>query len=160
MEFNEHNVEAGYRYASNAIVADGTAPNETPDDIRVYIPDTRPGSPLPHAMLEDADGKRLPIMNLVKPGRFLLIAGEDGGAWCEAATQIANENGVPLDYVRIGHTEGEYRDPQSAWTRDRQITREGAILVRPDRFVAWRNKSASAYAKKELASALAVILGA
>jgi len=39
----------------------------------------------------------------VAPGRFLLIAGEDGHAWCEAARALATEAGLPLDAVRIGH---------------------------------------------------------
>ncbi len=139
MEFNEHNVEAGYRYASTAIMNDGSAPAETPDDIRIYIPDTRPGSPLPHAQLHDPDNRPTPIMSLVRPGHFLLIAGEDGEDWCKAAAAVAGDLGVAIDAVRIGHHEGDFRDPTSAWARQRQITRQGAILVRPDRFIAWRS---------------------
>jgi hypothetical protein len=39
------------------------------------------------------------------PGRFLLIAGEDGQAWYEAARQLAAEADVPLDALRIGRLE-------------------------------------------------------
>lgn len=158
MEFDEHNVEAGFRYESDAIVSDKAESRETPDEVRIYVPDTRPGSPLPHAWLEDRDGGRLPIMNLVKPGRFLLIAGEDGDAWCDAAQKLAAETGLPLDAVRIGHADGDYRDPQSAWARYRQIERSGAILVRPDRCVAWRNRTMSASPHAELSEALAAVL--
>jgi 2,4-dichlorophenol 6-monooxygenase len=158
MEFNEHNVEAGFRYDSTAMIPDGTEPTPTPDDIRIYIPDTRPGSPLPHAMLEDADGAILPLMTLVRPGRFLLIAGEDGTPWCDAATGIAKASGVPLDAIRIGHADGDYRDPRSTWARYRQIGKQGAILVRPDRFVAWRRKGASSTAAADLKTALSGIL--
>src|SRR5262249_24356085 len=80
MEFGEHNVEYGYTYASGAIVADGSPAPAPVDDVRVYVPSTRPGCPLPHAELEGPRGERLPLMDLVRPGRFLLIAGEDGGA--------------------------------------------------------------------------------
>jgi 2,4-dichlorophenol 6-monooxygenase len=45
--------------------------------------------------------------------------------------------------VRISHADGDYRDPRSTWARYRQISMQGAILVRPDRFVAWRSKEAS-----------------
>lgn len=158
MEFNEHNVEAGFRYESTAIVPDGTEPASTPDDIRIYIPDTRPGSPLPHAFVDGADGERLALMNLVKPGRFLLISGEEGTAWCEAARQVAKETDAPVDAISIGHTEGDYRDPSSAWARYRQISKQGAILVRPDRFVAWRSMGASANAKQELSAAIRKVL--
>lgn len=76
------------------------------DEIRVYQPSTRPGAPLPHAWIDDEDGRRRPVKDLVAPGRFLLIAGEDGQAWCDAARQLAAEAGVPLDAVRIGHLDG------------------------------------------------------
>jgi len=158
MEFNEHNVEAGFRYDSTAIVPDGTEPSSTPDDVRIYIPDTRPGSPLPHAVIDDADGNCLPLMNVVRPGRFLLIAGEDGTAWCAAAADIARTADLPVDAIRIGHADGDYRDPRSTWTRYRQITKQGAILVRPDRFVAWRSTDASPTPAADLKSALSKIL--
>jgi len=158
MEFDEHNVEYGYTYASQAIVADGTEPAANPDEVRVYIPSTRPGHPVPHAELEDADGRRLPLMDLVAQGRFLLIAGEAGAAWCEAAAKLATELGVPLDAVRIGHLDGDYRDPRSAWLRQREITPAGAVLVRPDRFVAWRCLGAAADPEAELGRALTQVL--
>jgi len=159
MEFDEHNIEAGYRYESNAIVPDGTPRTATPDDIRIYVPDTRPGSPLPHAFVHDADNANISVMDLVKPGRFLLIAGEDGAAWCDAAAVLAKQTALPVDAVRIGHSDGDYRDPRSAWTRQRQITNAGAILVRPDRFIAWRSDGASQAPRRELEKALSTILG-
>ena len=47
--------------------------------------------------------------------------------------------GLPIDAVRIGHLEGELFDPRCAWLRHRQVGPEGAVLVRPDRFIAWRS---------------------
>ncbi len=139
MEFGEHNVELGYRYDSQAIVDDGSPAPDPVDPIRVYKPSTRPGAPLPHAWIDDEDGNRRPIKDLVKPGRFLLIAGEDGQPWCEAARRLEEEAELPLDAVRIGHLDGDLYDPRCAWVRRREIQSDGAILVRPDRFVAWRS---------------------
>ena len=144
MEFSELNVEYGYCYQSAAVVPDGSAAPAPADDIRVYQPSTRPGAPLPHAWIDDEDGNRRPIKDLVAPGRFLLIAGEDGQAWCEAARQLAAEADIPLDALRIGHLDGDLYDPRCAWLRHRQIASDGAILVRPDRFIAWRHRPASA----------------
>lgn len=158
MEFNELNVEYGYSYDSTAVVDDGAEREPNPDDIRVYIPSTRPGSPLPHAWIEDLDGGMRPIKDLVTPGRFLLIAGEEGDAWCEAARELADESGLPVDAVRIGHIDGDLFDPQCTWLRHRRIGPSGAILVRPDRFVAWRSIEAKEAPKEELRSALESIL--
>jgi 2,4-dichlorophenol 6-monooxygenase len=159
MEFREHAIEYGYRYASSAIVDDGTTASPIVlDDVHVYEPGTRPGVPLPHVELEDPDGERLAIKDLVRQGRFLLIAGEDGHAWIDSARQIARDAGVPLDAIRIGHLDGDYRDPRCAWLRRRGIGPDGAILVRPDRFVAWRSDTAAARPRVELSRALGRIL--
>jgi 2,4-dichlorophenol 6-monooxygenase len=159
MEFREHAVEFGYAYASGAVVSDGTPAPPPLDPIRVYVPSTRPGAPLPHAWLDDPDGERVAIARLVRPGRFLLIAGEDGHAWCEAAAALAEERSLPLDAVRIGHLDGDYRDPRCAWLARREIGPRGAVLVRPDRFVGWRSLDACPDPAAALDAALARILG-
>jgi 2,4-dichlorophenol 6-monooxygenase len=158
MEFSELNVEYGYGYESSAVVPDGAPPPAPVDDIRVYEPSTRPGSPLPHAWIEDEGGDRRPIKDLVAPGRFLLIAGEDGEAWCDAANELASEAGLPLDALRIGHVDGDLYDPRCAWVRYREISSDGAILIRPDRFIGWRAPTAAADPLSELADALAQVL--
>ena len=166
MEFGELNVEYGYSYESAAVVPDGTPTPKPIDDIRVYQPSTRPGAPLPHAWLDDQHGNRGAIKDLVTPGRFLLIAGEDGEAWWEAAKQLAAEANLPLDALRIGHLDGDLYDPRCAWTwtdalaglRHRQITTDGAILVPPDRFIAWRHATASEDPRGALAAALRQLL--
>ena len=57
--------------------------------------------------------------------------------------------------VRIGHVDGDYRDPRCTWLRRRQVTAQGAVLVRPDRFVAWRSVAASAKPFGDRGAALA-----
>jgi 2,4-dichlorophenol 6-monooxygenase len=158
MEFDELSVEYGYAYDSAAVVPDGTPEPSPLDEIRLYEPSTRPGAPLPHAWIEDEDGQRRPIKDLVAPGRFLLIAGEDGAPWCEAARWLAAAAGLPLDAVRIGHIEGDLYDPRCMWLNRRGIGREGAVLVRPDRFVGWRSPGACEQPAEALADALGRIL--
>jgi 2,4-dichlorophenol 6-monooxygenase len=158
MEFREHNVEYGYAYDSSAIVPDGSEAPRPLDPIRVYSPSTRPGQPLPHAWVESDDGERRALMDLVKPGRFLLIAGEAGASWCAAAEQVALLNELPLDAVTVGHLDGDLLDGRCQWLQRREIGPEGAILVRPDRFVAWRSIDASADRVEQIRSALERIL--
>ena len=158
MESNELNVEYGYRYDSAAIVPDGTPEPQPIEPIRLYEPSTRPGSPLPHAWIDDEGGLRRPLKDLVRPGRFLLIAGEDGDAWCTAAKRVASANALAIDALRIGELDGDLFDPRLMWTQHRGIRRDGAVLVRPDRFVGWRAAGAADDPGRELARALGQIL--
>ena len=125
MESNELNVEYGYRYDSPAVVPDGSPEPQPVDAIRLYEPSTRPGSPLPHAWIDDEEELRRPLKDLVRPGRFLLIAGEDGDDWCAAAKQIASANQLALDCVRIGELDGDLFDPRLAWAQYRGIRPQG-----------------------------------
>jgi 2,4-dichlorophenol 6-monooxygenase len=158
MEFREHAVEYGYAYDSAAVVPDRTKAAPPADDVHLYVPSTRPGAPLPHAVIEDADGARCSTLDLLAEGSFVLIAGEDGAGWCEAARAVAAERGVPLAAVRIGHATGDYRDPRCAWLARREIGPRGTVLVRPDRFVAWRSLGAAADPRGALERAFAQVL--
>jgi 2,4-dichlorophenol 6-monooxygenase len=157
MEFKEHNVEFGFRYASAAVVADGSPEPVAVDEVRVYRPDTRPGSPLPHACVERA-GARAALRQVAPPSAFTLVAGEDGDAWCEAAREAAAGRGIELVAVRVGHAEGDWLDPRLAFLRVREFGRDGAILVRPDRVIAWRSMGAAADPGRELGAALDRVL--
>ncbi|MFM8409895.1 MAG: FAD-dependent monooxygenase [Alphaproteobacteria bacterium] len=158
MEFGEHAVEYGYVFESDAVVSDGTPPPISPDPVRLYRATTRPGHPLPHARIEDLHGRPLSTLDLVRPGRFLLIAGEEGQAWCDAARAISDRHDLPVDAVRIGHLDGDLLDPRCHWLRQREIAADGAILVRPDRCVCWRSMGSAREPSREVAAALARIL--
>jgi 2,4-dichlorophenol 6-monooxygenase len=129
------------------------------DDIRIYQPSTCPGAPVPHVWIEDEGGNRRALKDLVGPGRFLLIVGEKGESWCAAAAQIGAETGLPLDALRIGHLDGDFYDPRCTWLRYRQVHDDGAVLVRPDRFIAWRAAQDATDPRRALLTALSQILG-
>lgn len=141
MEFKEHNVEFGFRARSAAVIPDGTPEPANIDDIRVYMPSTWPGSPLPHAWVE-RQGEQCALRSVAPASAFTLIAGEDGNDWCEAARRVAAERGVQLVAVRVGHAEGDWSDSRLAFLRVREFGRAGAILVRPDRVIGWRSMGA------------------
>ena len=58
---------AGLGQEARRAATSSTAPAPS-DDIRVYQPSTLPGAPLPHAWIDDEDGRRRPVKDLVAPG--------------------------------------------------------------------------------------------
>jgi len=60
--------------------------------------------------------------------------------------------------VRIGHLDGDLYDPRCRWLRHRQIASDGAVLVRPDRFIAWRHPAGTGDTRPALAAALSQVL--
>lgn len=157
MEFKEHNVEYGFRASSAAVVRDGTPESATEDDIRIYQPDTRPGSPLPHAVVTCCDESRM-LRDLAPPSHWMLLAGEDGAPWCEGARAAAAERGLDLAAFRVGHLDGDWLDPRLAFVRLREFGRVGAILVRPDRVIAWRSLGPATDAAAQLGAVLDEVL--
>ncbi len=153
MEFDEHAVEYGYTYAS-PVIADEPRPQPL-DDVHVYEPSTRPGHPLPHAYVT-RDGREVALRDLVRPGEFLLIAGEQGEAWCEAAAAL----NAPVRAIRVGPAGGDWLDLRFDWLRTREISSTGAVLVRPDRVVAWRSPGAHPEPLAALRDAMRMALGA
>ncbi len=158
MEFNEQNVEYGYTYDSPAIVPDGTLAPQMIDDMHVYQPSTRPGSTLPHAWVYRL-GQRKALCDLAGHGQFLLITGEGGEGWIQAATQIAQERGLPLSAISINPFSGDWLDRRFDWLRQREVSSEGAVLVRPDRHIAWRSFGASENPRATLEEVLGQVLG-
>jgi 2,4-dichlorophenol 6-monooxygenase len=137
-EFKPQNADLGYAYDSRAIVGDGS-PVVTPlDRASLYIPTTRPGHLLPHAWVVRG-GEQLAIRSLVHGGHFVLIAGEDGKDWVEAAGKLASVHSIPLRAVRIGTQGVDLVDIRRAWLKNRGITASGAVLVRPDGHIAFRS---------------------
>ena len=137
-EFNTHGVEMGQRYASSAVVSDGTPePAYTQDPELFYHPTTWPGARLPHVWL-GKDGYKVSTKDLGGQGRFALFTGISGGEWENAAKKVSAELGIDIAPYIIGpgHT---YTDLYDDWARVREVNEAGCVLVRPDNFVGWRS---------------------
>jgi 2,4-dichlorophenol 6-monooxygenase len=52
---------------------------------------------------------------------------------------VAAETGIPITAGTVGIIGSEYVDVRAAWTRSREIASDGAVLVRPDRYIAFRS---------------------
>lgn len=157
-EFNAHGVELGQFYESSAVVSDGsTRPEPSRDPDLYYEASTVPGSHLPHAWVGDHKVK-LAMMDLAPYDRFTLVSGIAGEAWEAAAAQVAAELGVPVEAVVIGPGR-EVTDLYYDWAKLREVEEGGALLIRPDKHIAWRSHRLPADPAGELSAALSQVLG-
>lgn len=147
-------VALGYRYASRAVVG---APTEDPVIPDVLCLDGRPGSRAPHLRVT-RDGVTVSTIDLYERS-FVLLCGNPGRR--AAARAVAARLDVPLDAYSIG--DGAEYDLDTGgdadWAAVHGTTPEGAVLVRPDGFVAWRAEGATTDAESELTGVLLQVLG-
>ncbi|MXM64233.1 monooxygenase [Streptomyces sp. HUCO-GS316] len=150
------NVVLGYRYPRGAVLGGDPAAPVVPDGMRLA---GEPGSRAPHMWLQ-RDGARLSTLDLYERSMVLLSSGDGAGDWHAAAEGIAEQLSVPLDSYRIGAgADCELRaEGETDWAQVHGITADGAVLVRPDGFVAWRSEGASADPGTTLRAALASLL--
>jgi putative polyketide hydroxylase len=114
-----------------------------------------PGTRVPHLWVE-REGQRISTLDLLD-GRFVLLAGPDGTSWGEAAHGAAASLGINLAAYCIG-SDGELLDLENGWQTKMGVSAEGAVVVRPDGFVAWRSATLVAGPELRLAQVLATIL--
>ncbi|MFB6627008.1 FAD-dependent oxidoreductase [Streptomyces sp. NPDC056374] len=146
----------GYRYPQGAVLGiDRTAP-VVADALRLT---GEPGSRAPHVWLNRA-GTRISTLDLYERSLVLLSSEDGAGGWHAAAAHVGQQLSVPLDAYRIGAGPDAELSPASDadWAEAHGVTADGAVLVRPDGFVAWRSEGASADPAAELRQALTAIL--
>jgi 2,4-dichlorophenol 6-monooxygenase len=159
-EFNCHGVELNHRYASDAVVGDGTPePAFTRDKELYFQATTWPGARLPHVWL-GRGGKQISTLDLAGKGKFLLLTGIGGEGWVEGGAAAAAAFGVPLETVVIGPGR-DVEDLFGDWALAREIGEAGCVLVRPDMHVAWRAPAAvsAAEATRQVSEVFGKILG-
>ncbi|KAM0414559.1 hypothetical protein ACHAPT_013602 [Fusarium lateritium] len=154
---NALGIQLGQRYTSRAIVDDGTPfPAHVRDPILYYEPTTHPGGYLPHAWVEH-EGERISSLDIPKHGEFGLIVGIGGAPWATAAETASDQVGVKLPVYFVGYR-CPYDDVLGEWRERREIGDYGALLVRPDRHIAWRCAECLTNPAELLRSALDMIL--
>jgi hypothetical protein len=148
-------IELGYLYRSAGVSSDEEGGDgEVHADPRASR--ARPGSRAPHLWVRHG-GVRRSLLDLFGR-RFVLLAGEGGSAWLDAASDAAAAHpGVELDVHRVGGPDLATEGPSFDESYD--VTRSGAVLVRPDGFVAWRARADSPDERAALGPALAAALG-
>ncbi|MEU6309703.1 FAD-dependent monooxygenase [Streptomyces sp. NPDC047014] len=148
-------VHLGYRYDSAAVLGAVPEPPST-EDITACL-DGSPGSRLPHHWVV-RDEAYVSTLDLAA-GRWTLLTGPEGGAWCAAAAQAAGATGIGLAAHRVGGAGAGAEDPTGEWPRRAGIGPDGALLVRPDGFVAWRARHSVPDPVPALSAVLSTLLG-
>lgn len=144
----------GYCYPEGAVLGG--------DPSRPVIPETMRlkgdvGTRAPHMWLTRA-GERISALDLYERS-FVLLSGR-GTPWREAAQAVARQTGVHLDAYAIGSgPDADLVQPDgSDWAELHGLPADGAVLVRPDGFVAWRSEGAVADPRAVLTDALKRLL--
>ncbi|HEY1486138.1 MAG TPA: FAD-dependent monooxygenase [Micromonosporaceae bacterium] len=156
-EFNAHGVEMGQRYASGAVVPDGTPePPYERDPELYYHATTWPGARLPHVWL-GRGGHKVSTLDLAGKGRFTLLTGISGEPWTSAAAEVASSLGIEIAAYVIGPGR-DYTDLYEDWARAREVEEDGCVLVRPDGHVAWRSATVAEDPPEALTTVLRTVL--
>jgi hypothetical protein len=149
---------AGYRYRSQAVIQEGeslfsSASIELLEDPGQLT--AQPGTRLPHLWVERR-GQRISTLDLVD-GRFVLHVGPAGKLWEKTAPAVAASRGIALAVYRLA-ADGDLLDREDGWRTKLKMSDAGAMLVRPDGFVAWRS-TLPIHPERKFGQVLSAILG-
>jgi tetracenomycin A2 monooxygenase-dioxygenase len=101
-------------------------------------------------------GQRISTLDLLD-GRFVLLFGSAGTSWQKAAAVAVASLGIALSAYQVG-AEGDLIDLEHDWQTKMGVSDEGAVLVRPDGFVAWRSRADTVDPSSSLVQVLSHIL--
>lgn len=142
----------GFRYHSTAIIDEPGDDGSILEDPRV--PNGRPGSRAPHVVL-DWDGQRMSTIDLFGSGFVLLAAKSAGQPWMDAGRLVKDRLRVRLTRLLV---DDELIDVEDRFTEAYGVHGGGAVLVRPDGYVAWRSRCLTPDPTTTLENALRHIL--
>ncbi|MEU9112520.1 FAD-dependent monooxygenase [Streptomyces sp. NPDC048483] len=148
-------VALGYSYPHGAVV--NTDPELPVVPARMQLTGA-PGTRAPHMWVQRA-GVRLSTLDLYESS-LVLLTGPAGEPWRTAAAHAAERWSVPLPAYSIGTRPDDDLAPEKGadWAEVHGTAPAGAVLVRPDGFVAWRSEGMVADPEATLDEVLAAVL--
>jgi len=142
---NDFNIELGYIYRSPAIIAEDDIERGSEDPRESQA---RPGSRAPHLWVEK-ESQRVSTLDLFGRG-FVVLTTQGGAAWVDPSRAAARQiPGLDFDAHVI---------PSPEFATAYGLGDNGAVIVRPDGFVAWRSKAITSDPARTVASALTTVL--
>ncbi|WP_368896085.1 FAD-dependent monooxygenase, partial [Priestia megaterium] len=145
-------VTVGYKYNSTAIIEENSDTTHRMDQLEL---NGKPGTRAPHMWLR-YQGKRISTLDLIGEN-FVLFTGKDNSPWRTAARNVSSHLGVPINVYGIG-SQGDCVEYEDSWEALYDVTSQGAVLIRPDGFVAWRTKEGASNPHLLLKQVMASIL--
>jgi putative polyketide hydroxylase len=146
--YDETAITLGYRYRSDAILSEDL--ETSPIDPGAL--NGQPGTRAPHVAVSNG-GKWMSSLDFYRSHPVLLV-GPRGDHWLDAGAKLATEF-----HLGIHHIGADADRSAETFLQAHGINETGAILIRPDGFVAWRAPSKEASPIEELADALGHVLG-
>ncbi|MFG2874111.1 FAD-dependent oxidoreductase [Streptomyces sp. NPDC048337] len=131
-------VAMGYRYREGAVLGTDPEAPVVPERMRLV---GDPGTRAPHMWLTES-GERKSTVDLYE--RSFVVLCSEGSPWRAAARSVAKRLEVAMDAYEIGTGPEADLVPQDGadWAEVHGTTQAGALVVRPDGFVAWRSEGA------------------
>jgi 2-polyprenyl-6-methoxyphenol hydroxylase-like FAD-dependent oxidoreductase len=144
----------GYRYPAGAFVADGGSKStDLFEDPRA--PSGRPGSRAPQLVVAHR-GSQVSTIDLFG-GHWVLVSGPNGHRWSD----LLRRNPATRLVAMAGHgllPDGELDDVSNRWSFAYGVDADGAVLIRPDGFIAWRRATAAGDVQGDFDQALESVL--
>ncbi|KAK3686432.1 hypothetical protein LTR37_019820 [Vermiconidia calcicola] len=109
--------------------------------VKDQVISTYPGYHLPHVWLaQNSQSHRISILDVCGNGKFTLITGIGGSSWRASVKEVEHARpGLVCHVISIGWRQ-DFMDAYGDWNKVRGVNEDGAVLVRPDHFIAWRCK--------------------
>lgn len=111
--------------------------------------DERPGESFRHLLVDapkDDDSSSIPIADLIGQDFVLILASEADG-WAEASKALQSTTNLPhIQIERLSKATDE------AFCLKYDITTSGAVLIRPDGFVAWSSSGPAVFGRSAMGS--------
>ncbi|WP_228002294.1 FAD-dependent monooxygenase [Nocardia australiensis] len=145
---DDASIELGQLYRSAAVLGAGA---DLPPAQRPGQWAGQPGTRAPHLWIT-VDDRECSTLDLFQ--RDWVLLSEDD-RWAAAATRVADQLGIPVAFIGIG-TDTKPAEA-NAFRTAYGIEPDGATLVRPDGYIAWRSVTVSADPTQALATALNAI---
>ena len=123
--------DLGYAYDRSPVISDDHRPRP---DVRIsqYVPSAAPGARAPHLFVRKA-GESKSILELFD-GAFTLVTGTDAALWRECCEQLG------VSTFSVGESGEWVPENDVVFNELYGISDAGAVLVRPDGFVAFRSE--------------------